>query len=525
MTTDSSNPLRDLDGNTYRDYANDGRLPENTLTEAEWNAWVTGRDASSPPSGIPTGTDQIGKTLAQLGIREVPNFIVNDNPVWDKVRIWKGFEPVTDSRSGSKWMGSDLSNAVFCCIMLHMTNDGVDEGSNSNPTPFLRLNEFTRKTEYRGEAIRDTDYTRMKLKAMDIALSKNSGSYSPTASIFREAAQYVAYHQRYNPAIAKLDSLKWDGIPRLDNLRVYFEDKKKPNQPQLDEMDEIVLKLIIIGMVARTYKPGHKFDYMPIIVGKQGAAKGLWLKSLCLVENSYTASFNIHARDLMKHEVEVCAGKSIVEIGEQAGWDKQGIEDIKRFITMEEAEARKAYAYEALAAKRTFVLVATVNTARLDDRTGNRRFPICDWKQASLKEDEWFEDVEQVVAEAVARWKSGNSKPIIPREYWERFEERAEAHIQPTTFESWIQENFDHSWFGQGHTMNEFEERFFSSRQKPGDDSQVHADERPLVGLGADLARGKFPTGRTFKPMMEQLGFVQKKKGSRREYIKREELV
>ena len=524
MTTDSSNPsgdagITDQDGNTYQDYANDGRLPEHTLSEAEWNAWVTGQ-AQAPASGIPSGTDKLGKTIAQLGIQEVPSFVVNDNPVWDKVKIWRNFEPVTDSRSGSKWMGSDLSNAVFCCIMLHMTNDSTSDES-GQASPFLRLNEFSRKVEYRGETIRDTDYTRMKLKAMEVALVKSAGSYSPTSAIFREAAQYVAYHQRYNPAINRLDSLKWDGIPRLDNLRVYFEDKKKPNQPQLDEMDEIVLKLIIMGMVARTYKPGYKFDYMPIIVGKQGAAKGLWLKSLCLVEDSYTASFNIHARDLMKHEVEVCAGKSIVEIGEQAGWDKQGIEDIKRFITMDEAEARKAYAYEAIAAKRTFVLVATVNTARLDDRTGNRRFPICDWKQASLKEDEWYEDVEQVIAEAVALWKSGEGIPIIPREFWERFEERAETHIQPTTFESWIQENFEHSWFTQGHTMNEFEQRFFSSRQSPGDNSQVSADEPPLIGLGSELARGKFPSGRTFKPMMEQLGFKQKKSGSRREYMKR----
>ena len=459
--------------------------------------WAKSQADTTPakpmPSGIITGTDNY-PSLESLGINPVPKFTIEEEPDWDRNKLWREFTPVTDKRTGTKWLGTDLSNAVFANIMLE---------------PVTRLNEYTRKTEYRREPLADTDITRLRLSAMEVA-SLHGGEYSPTAVTFREAVLYVAHHRRYNPAIEALDALRWDGFPRLDLLGQYMQEPDT-----LDRLDQLVMKLIIIGVVARTYKPGCKFDYMPLIIGRQGAAKGNWLKTLAVIDGAYTASFNIHANDLMKHEVEVCTGKSIVEIGEQAGWDKQGTEDIKRFITMDEAEARKAYAYEAIVAKRTFVLVATVNTARLDDRTGNRRFPICDWKDTALDEELWDRERDQVLAEAVEYFKSGQEKPILPREYWQAFEERAEQHIEPTSFESWVQENIDHSWLRDGHTYNEFLDRYSSS---PLEGKQGEADEDMMCGVGVEIARKGAPTARTFKPIMEQLGFAMRNTGRRREW-------
>ena len=33
------------------------------------------------------------------------------------------------------------------------------------------------------------------------------------------------------------------------------------------------MKLFMLGAISRAYKPGCKFDYMPVLVGKQGIEK------------------------------------------------------------------------------------------------------------------------------------------------------------------------------------------------------------------------------------------------------------
>ena len=263
--------VRDPDGRTYQEYCA-GRDPEFTLTEETWNTWALSQADDTPSSPAPTGIIA-GKddtfSLEKLGINTVPEFKVIDDPEWDRHKLWREFTPVTDKRSTTKWLGGDLSNAVFANVMLE---------------PLTKLNEYTRKTEYRGRPLEDTDITRLRLNAMDVASLHSGGEYSPTAATFREAVLFVAHHRRYNPAIEALDNLEWDGYPRLDRLGDFLDPVNH------DRLNQEVMKLIVMGVVARTYQPGYKFDYMPIIVGSQGAAKGLWLQSLAVVDGavSYT---------------------------------------------------------------------------------------------------------------------------------------------------------------------------------------------------------------------------------------------
>ena len=82
-----------------------------------------------------------------------------------------------------------------------------------------------------------------------------------------QAIENVARDNAFHPIREYLDSLKWDGRPRLEKmLHAYFGAKDT-------EYSSRVGAMFLIAMVARIMRPGCKADYMPIFEGPQGKGK------------------------------------------------------------------------------------------------------------------------------------------------------------------------------------------------------------------------------------------------------------
>ena len=160
----------------------------------------------------------------------------------------------------------------------------------------------------------------------------------------------------------------------------------------------------LIAAVARIYRPGCKADYVIILEGPQGIGK-----STCLLILAGREWFADEIADLgTKDSAQDLRGKWIVELAEVAALRRGEIERVKAFVSRNVDHYRPSYGRRSMDFPRQCVFAGTTNAdAYLADETGNRRFwPV---KVTGLQLDALERDRDQLWAEAVARFKAGES--------------------------------------------------------------------------------------------------------------------
>ncbi len=93
-------------------------------------------------------------------------------------------------------------------------------------------------------------------------------------SVAADAAQTVAHERSYHPVREYLDSLDWDGTPRLNDWLVIYVGAERT------EYITTVGPKFLIGAVARIYDPGCKMDNCLVLEGPQAALKSTALRTL-----------------------------------------------------------------------------------------------------------------------------------------------------------------------------------------------------------------------------------------------------
>jgi predicted P-loop ATPase len=219
---------------------------------------------------------------------------------------------------------------------------------------------------------------------------------------WHEAAIVAANESQYNPLQDYLNSLKWDGVSRVNDwLTKYGGAESNP-------YTQTVGRKTLIGAISRAYVPGSKFDYVLVLEGAQGIGKSSLVASL---GKSYYSDVFIDPSN--KDSVTLLVGKWIVEISEMSSYKKADIDAMKRFITIQSDRIRMPYARFAQDIPRTCIFIGNINPdggGYLRDTTGNRRF----WPVAVSRVDieEFDKVVDQLWAEAVILFKQGE-KPYI----------------------------------------------------------------------------------------------------------------
>ena len=236
-------------------------------------------------------------------------------------------------------------------------------------------------------------------------IQDNYGLYAP--SMFEAAMRISFYAHRENPLVKMLDSLQWDGKPRLER---FLTDVMKADDS--DYMRECS-RLIFSGGVHRAYKPGCKFDEMIVLTGKQGVGKGTICRWLNMDESFYRTIKTIQG----KEAVEGLRGAWIAEMEELMATRKaKEVEIIKSFISNQEDSYRAPYNKHVEVIPRRCIFIGTANEPQfLTDKTGNRRFyPVncnSDINDIQANEKQIKELIRQCWAEAVARYKKGEMQP------------------------------------------------------------------------------------------------------------------
>ena len=210
----------------------------------------------------------------------------------------------------------------------------------------------------------------------------------------RDAVLLVAQRWSFHPVKEWLEGLTWDGKRRLD--RLWIDYLGTPDEPYYRQ----TARLFLIAAIARIYRPGHKWDFAPILSGRQGIRKSSFVKAL--FGRGWSAELTAQIAS-NKDAVEQMLGIWALELPELANIRKSEAEDVKMFLTLEFDRVRLAYDRRMSTFYRQCVFVGTTNAKEyLKDPTGNRRFwPIpVNERITTIDTDKLIREREQIFAEA-----------------------------------------------------------------------------------------------------------------------------
>ena len=227
-----------------------------------------------------------------------------------------------------------------------------------------------------------------------------------------DAIKNVSMRSKFHPVRDMLDSLKWDGKEDIRGLLVDYlgaEDTEYTYQ---------VMRLWMLGGVARVYRPGCKFDYTMILQGPQGIGKSTFLQLLALNDGWFNDSLDSLDSDKAAQSL---MGSWIIELAELKSLARTagGVDSVKRFLTATQDKYRVPYERRADVFLRQCVFAGTTNKSDfLQDETGNRRFLIVptgiDGPKKSLFAPAAMADIRAAWAQAVHIWKTENPQLVLP---------------------------------------------------------------------------------------------------------------
>ena len=165
----------------------------------------------------------------------------------------------------------------------------------------IRYNEFTERMEvsekafwYRDSpAFTDTDLAYIRQYLED---TYGLNSEKSLDSALRIAANEHLYH----PVREYLESMQWDGKPRIRFLLHRFLGA------DTSDLTYMIMKTFLIGAIMRVFHKGCKFEYMLCLVGGQGIGKSSFFRLLAVKDDDIAAVEAVdgvghHTAHFLKH--------------------------------------------------------------------------------------------------------------------------------------------------------------------------------------------------------------------------------
>ena len=301
--------------------------------------------------------------------------------VWDL--DGKGIKQVTVNNFVNAFKSDPLLNGLLAYDMLKET------------IVFTRPS-FTAKGSKKGDLVNDTDISIIKGR-----IERMHGIYNDAK--LNDAIEQVSSDNAFHPIKLYLESLTWDGVPRIDTFLVDYmgaEDNAYTRE---------AFRKTLLAAVTRIYEPGRKFDTALVFYSEQGVGKST------LIQRLSKGWFNDSLTNLSgKESYEAIQFAWLVELAELSALRKSDVEAVKNFISKREDTYRGAYARRVKTHKRQCVFFGSTNDDEfLKDATGNRRFFPVEVKRTRktrlIFEPEFDAIVDQLWAEAMEGYMLGEA--------------------------------------------------------------------------------------------------------------------
>lgn len=326
---------------------------------------------------------------------------------------------------------------------------------------------------------RDDDTSRT-----DVWLAEKYG-ISAKDSIIDKAIDLAARDNAFHPVRDYLNSLEWDGNPRVD---VWLSICLGAEQ---SEYTRAVGAKFLLGAVARVMEYPTKHDSVLILEGKQGAGKSTVFKILGGQWYSDT-HFALGEKD----GYQQMQGVWIVELAELDSFNKAESTRAKQFFASETDRYRPSYGRRVHEYARQCVFAGTTNQDNyLIDPTGNRRYWPVHCRKIDLDALRTWRD--QLWAEAVTRYRQGERWHVHDNEL-HLFESEQENRYMSDPWESLVEDWLDEPV--QTNTRDFTMAEIFQGAlgMEPGHmrKPEQHRLAQILTRLGFKRAKLRLPSGR-----------------------------
>lgn len=267
----------------------------------------------------------------------------------------------------------------------------------------FRLNKMTDHIEVDGKQLNDRKFSEIVLKMKE----NNFNSERMT----EHCINVIATENEYNPIIDYFNSLSWDGMEILDQFILMMN----PADPIFAG---IVFRKWMIGAVAKIMEQAQ--NQMLVLVGKQGSGKSYFSRWLCPepMQENYFVEDPINPDD-KDFKIAAC-NKWLWEVKElQSTTRRADVDALKGFLTTKNFTYRPPHGRYDMTRPVTASYIGTLNddeSGFLTDVTGNRRFWIIEIGDINHAYTTIY-DVNDLWAEAFARWKRGDDYNLTPDEF------------------------------------------------------------------------------------------------------------
>lgn len=307
----------------------------------------------------------------------------------------------------------------------------------------VRLNEFSRLIEVDGVAVQESMIARL-LERIELLSGQTKWSRTHMDNAFLVLA---AQAPKYHPIREWLESLQWDGTPRLAGLPELLG---APDRPLFGRY----LECFFIGAVARAMDPGCKVDTALILQGPQGARKSTFFQSLVPREPWFSDDMG----SLDSKDASMAVGRAwIIEWAELESVRRSATGSVKAFLTRRVDRFRPPYGRELIDVPRSSVIVGTTNEDQfLQDATGNRRYMVI--PVGTIDIDAILRDRDQLWAEAYVRHGYGEAWHLNADEMTEQAEQNADLVSEDpwkAIVEKWLARGTTFSMAGHTVTLQE----------------------------------------------------------------------
>jgi predicted P-loop ATPase len=237
-------------------------------------------------------------------------------------------------------------------------------------------------------------------------------------NLVKEATLHAAECDQRNSLTDWLDSLKWDGIERLDTWLFDCLGAER------NAYNDAVARNWLISMVARAYSPGCQVDTMPVIEGSMGRGKSRFLEVLA---DPWFAAIQIAFGE--KDFFQAIQGRWLIEVPDMSGFSRREHTQILATITTRVDVYRKSHGRITEEHPRVTVFAATSETDDyLQDVRGRRRYwPL---RCGDINLDVLKAQREQLFAEAVSKYRAGAT-------WYEMPEQTDEEQILRASHDTW----------------------------------------------------------------------------------------
>lgn len=377
----------------------------------------------------------------------------------------------------------------------------------------FKFNEFSGEVDVMKDVELDTDLGKINISAGDFTdhvlnsielYIESQYEVAFKNALIDQSIQDVASMHSYNPVVDYMKKARknWDKKQRLMD---FFPDYLGAER---NETTALITKLWFMGVVAKALDPRVKFDFVLDLTGGQGIGKTTMVKRLAPL-GLYTDQFTDFTN---KDSFEVMKNALIVNDDEMTASNSSSFEVVKKFVTMQTFEYRKAYARKVSRGLKKFVIVRTTNEVRyLKDKSGDRRFisiyANVDKQKKSPIDELPPELVEQLWGEAVWLYENAEDPFNLTKKQQDLLEENREHFRYRTGLEDELMDVLENDFDGVEFIENtKLSFKLFDSETALSHNTKESREIRYYMAhLGYDVGAVKKVNGKSIRGFAKRL--------------------